>query len=437
MARRAARGLADMRALEEQRERHNPVNPKKQIGAYNGSGMARMVGQGATPSSGLSQFRGGATDDEIKQAAYEVAGMRAERSQNWETCRGTMRSRGLNPEEMRRCEAIVRKLEAEAKKEDDGDDNEIGHLNVAKSIIDLGKERDPNYRQVYKEPYKKAGEGRKSGKGNTLKTMERASNEDHIDSRDDDTKEGSGRRGKKKGMSEATMMGLHLGKHLHSLHGGSFHKEFAKGMCDARGGAWWDFLDPNKNGLNASIEDTKHKFDDFGAKVKNEFVNPDSVLRQGVDKVGHEFTDPNSLLRGTYLPEAANIAGKVASVADFIPGVGEVVGPIATAIKGAQMANQAAKAVGYGKKGIIYEKSGCGLLGGPGGKRKMMPGVIGDGGSKASKSGAYEGMGKKKRAPAGPNDGRKRRAEIVRKVMAEKGMKMIDASKYVKQHNLY
>jgi uncharacterized metal-binding protein len=37
----------------------------------------------------------------------------------------------------------------------------------------------------------------------------------------------------------------------------------------------------------------------------------------------------------------------------------------------------------------------------------------------------------------GKVDGRKRRAEIVRKIMAEKGMKMIDASKYVKANGLY
>lgn len=34
-------------------------------------------------------------------------------------------------------------------------------------------------------------------------------------------------------------------------------------------------------------------------------------------------------------------------------------------------------------------------------------------------------------------DGRKARAEIVKKIMKEKGMKMIDASKYVKEHGLY
>jgi hypothetical protein len=34
-------------------------------------------------------------------------------------------------------------------------------------------------------------------------------------------------------------------------------------------------------------------------------------------------------------------------------------------------------------------------------------------------------------------DGRKKRAEIVKRVMKEKGLKMIEASKYVKEHHLY
>jgi hypothetical protein len=47
------------------------------------------------------------------------------------------------------------------------------------------------------------------------------------------------------------------------------------------------------------------------------------------------------------------------------------------------------------------------------------------------------GYGRRKRAPAGPNDGRRKRAEVVRKVMREKGLSMIEASKYVKAHGLY
>ena len=52
---------------------------------------------------------------------------------------------------------------------------------------------------------------------------------------------------------------------------------------------------------------------------------------------------------------------------------------------------------------------------------------------------AYEGVegGKKRRAAPSANDGRRKRADIVKKVMAEKGLKMIEASKYVKAHNLY
>lgn len=47
-----------------------------------------------------------------------------------------------------------------------------------------------------------------------------------------------------------------------------------------------------------------------------------------------------------------------------------------------------------------------------------------------------QGMGKVKRV-VGAGDPRRKRAEIVKKVMAEKGLSMVDASKYVKANNLY
>jgi hypothetical protein len=73
------------------------------------------------------------------------------------------------------------------------------------------------------------------------------------------------------------------------------------------------------------------------------------------------------------------------------------------------------------------------------------------GGASNSDTGAYQGEGmlgqdghgvlktggRRKRAPAGPEDGRRKRAEIVRKVMREHGLKMIEASKFVKEHGLY
>ena len=47
------------------------------------------------------------------------------------------------------------------------------------------------------------------------------------------------------------------------------------------------------------------------------------------------------------------------------------------------------------------------------------------------------GVARRKRAPAGPDDGRRKRAEVVKRVMADKGLSMIEASKYVKANNLY
>jgi hypothetical protein len=44
---------------------------------------------------------------------------------------------------------------------------------------------------------------------------------------------------------------------------------------------------------------------------------------------------------------------------------------------------------------------------------------------------------KKEKKPLMEGDGRLARAKIVRKVMADKGCSMIEASKYVKEHNLY
>jgi hypothetical protein len=184
-----------------------------------------------------------------------------------------------------------------------------------------------------------------------------------------------------KSMNDAHQMGHALGRHIFGLHGGAFHKDFCEGML--KGGGIWD-------SISGAFQ-----------KVGNEFTNPNSVLRsQYVPKVENEFTDPNSVLRGKVIP----IGSKVASVAEpfidaAVPGLGTAIN---TGFKAANYANQGANALGYGK------------------------------------TGAYEGKGrKKKRAPASAGDGRRKRAEIVKKVMAEKGMKMIDASKYVKEHGLY
>ena len=63
----------------------------------------------------------------------------------------------------------------------------------------------------------------------------------------------------------------------------------------------------------------------------------------------------------------------------------------------------------------------------------------------AKKESGCEGAGKhphsrspkKRRRKAGANDGRRRRAVIVKRIMKEKGLNMPQASKYVKEHGLY
>ena len=54
----------------------------------------------------------------------------------------------------------------------------------------------------------------------------------------------------------------------------------------------------------------------------------------------------------------------------------------------------------------------------------------------AAKAAAIMG-GRRRRAPAKAGDGRRSRAEVVKRVMQEKGLKLIDASRYVKAHNLW
>ena len=64
-ARDDRRMLADARAVEEEEERVNPINPKKQLGTRKGytgivrGGASHMVGAGSVPSMGLSTKRGG------------------------------------------------------------------------------------------------------------------------------------------------------------------------------------------------------------------------------------------------------------------------------------------------------------------------------------------------------------------------------------------
>lgn len=189
--------------------------------------------------------------------------------------------------------------------------------------------------------------------------------------------------GTKKGPSEAHSMGKALSAHIGKLHGKGF---------------WDDFGDGFRQGFSGM-----GRRDDYSQERDAE----NSVkYNKMLDESGMRGMSPNEMRQKRF--DAARREG-VKPIRDLTHGMIDAMG----AIPG--MGGLASVA----REGV-----------------KLLPG-IGDIMGKGSKTGAYEGKGRKRRAPAGANDGRRKRAEVVRKVMAEKGMKMIEASKYVKEHGLY
>lgn len=263
MARLAGKMRADMRALEEQSERHNPVRR----------------GAGATPSMGLSQFRGGKKHKAPKN------------------------------------EVVMMDSDSEEELEGGGFLSDLGIPVVSQlaGMVGLGEGEAPARVVGGRKKASAAAVGRAE-----LKAHKKAH----------EALEG--------GMSEATRMGLHLGKHIHGLHGAGFFDDFVKGI-------------------------------------------------------------------GSAVSTIAPIAMKVL--------------PLLAAGKPKRGGASNSDTGAYDGEGMTGCGTGAGMLGQDG-------------------HGLRRG-GKAKRAAAGPEDGRRKRAQIVKKVMAQKGLKLIEASKYVKEHGLY
>jgi hypothetical protein len=183
-------------------------------------------------------------------------------------------------------------------------------------------------------------------------------------------------------VSEAHMMGQHLSKHIHDLHGAGF---------------WSDFGDGFKKGF------------------------------MGVMKP--------ALAVGSMIPGQIGMASQLASGGLNALGMGH------------SEEQRAMEQMGKKRLGRSRNKSDVPLLSGNingnrgGARNQLMEGggrMVGCG-----NTGAYEGHGmlgqdghgmRKKRVVGA---GVRARADLVKKVMAEKGMNMISASKYVKENNLY
>ena len=227
---------------------------------------------------------------------------------------------------------------------------------------------------------------------------------------------------KKKGMSEATAMGLHLGKHLHSLHGAGFWSDFGDGFMSV--------IRPV-----AGI-----------AKSVAPLLGPEGMAASGV---------MNAIGLGKARRGRGTGAGKLTithggatnSDTGAYNGKGRRRGCGTGAGTGAGREREDMAMMGMGYDGM---GTGAGMLGQDGHGTyqgggflsslgipvvSQLAGLVGLG-NEGMGTGAGTG-GRRRRAPAGASDGRRKRAEVVKKVMAEKGLSMIEASKFVKAHGLY
>ena len=181
--------------------------------------------------------------------------------------------------------------------------------------------------------------------------------------------------------SEAHQAGLHLGKELLRLHGAGVHECIARGVME--GGR-------------------------YGQREEDPNERHDTIV---FDAEGHRVVGPSP-----------NEMARKAAKENYNARASPLERGFQSAVSGLSQIGKA------GLENIHHVLPGTEEVG------KALSKLIPSG---SGKTGAYEGMGKKKRAAAGPSDGRRKRAEIVKKVMAEHGLSMIEASKFVKSHNLY
>jgi len=163
------------------------------------------------------------------------------------------------------------------------------------------------------------------------------------------------------------------------------------------GGAWYDWFGNTYN------------------KVKNELVNPDSVFRKDVVPVAQQAFEIAKTVAPLVGVGKRRKHKKGGAWYDFI-------GNAYNAVK-----NEVVNPDSALRKNIIPEAQ----------KLKQAYDV-------AKSMAPLMGVGKRKKCKCeskskcgGKKDGRGARAEIVKKVMRDKGLSMIEASKYVKAHGLY
>lgn len=275
-------------------------------------------------------------------------------------------------------------------------------------------------------------------------------------------------RGGKKHGNDASAQGEALAEHLHSLHGSGYARDFHSGMAMAGGlgtgryegegkmhGGFWGALAtlaaPLLGKLLGQGKMTKEGHDEFMSEVRKRIAD---------DKEEGEMTYLGKKQMEDMLKDPAVMRKAMKQKS--------VQGQIEKGKKGKKQ--EAARAMVEMSQGqdeeaaqTLKKMRGKGKMKGCGNMQRMVGAgelVIHHGGKQSCEmegAGPISSLGipiisniaglfglgkegkkmKKEKRIVGAGDGRRKRAEVVRRVMKEKGMKMIEASKYVKEHNLY
>jgi hypothetical protein len=238
-----------------------------------------------------------------------------------------------------------------------------------------------------------------------------------------------GRKGKKS--AEAMAMGHALGKHLHQLHGGGFFDDFKSGFnsvfAPVAGVAKSLLPMAGPEGMAASGVLGALGYGRHGKYDRRRTGCGTGAGKLVITHGGGRERDDVAMMSGR------GMSGCGSDSDEEMEGGQSFANPSNMGMSGAYQGQ------GYEGGGFFDDfKSGFNSVFAPvaGVAKSLLP-MAGPEGMAASGVLGALGYGRRRRAPAGANDGRRKRAEVVKKVMSERGISMIEASKYVKAHGLY
>jgi hypothetical protein len=417
MARLGRKALADMRALEEEAVRVNPIR-----------------GRGATPSMGLSQHRGGARHRSPSDEGEHLEGG------------GFLSDLG------------------------------IPILSPLAGAIGLGTGAGTGAGMLGQDGHGQRVVGAGTKKGQPRKTARKAF----------------------EGLSEAGMMGQHLGKHLHSLHGAGFFDDFAKGFMSViqpvaniastamkvapllglgrdHDDAVSDLVEIMRAGRQPTaaeveairVDNRLNKKEILGAmkeaketvaaagtlvqmKGRGKAEDKEAGLRAAVMMLQRGATDTNvvAVLKKSPFYLTKKEAEEVLADAKAAHGLVHMKGGVRTgAYEGKGKASRAKKAQKIGEMELKQHEMEHEALEGGGFLSDLgipvisqLAGAIGLGKEHEMEgcgTGAGTGAARHRRRPAGADDKRRQRAAIVKRVMQERGCSLPEASRIVKAEGLF